>query len=240
MYQIMWFAIRLLLLLVALFLPLMVESSSPGAQFTTQSLLEKVTTEKLPLFEFKTDLQRLLEQRPGGDLEIENVVNTYFDYLRDHYYSEFRNRTDSSSEQSVALFDTVMKECSAAMKSALPRNAPSSLGYKDQLDELQQDINTFMQIHSKDPVGGNRSSWVVSDASQGTTGQKKISEGRPLTANTKVLKRLVCKNWRRRSKWALSQFLLLALNFGQYELHRRTIRLAAEKRLAEVPEFPLF
>lgn len=47
------------------------------------------------------------------------------------------------------------------------------------------------------------------------------------------------RKWRRRLKWIGSQALLLAINFLQGEWHRRSVRRATERRLAEVPEFPL-
>ena len=45
--------------------------------------------------------------------------------------------------------------------------------------------------------------------------------------------------WRTRLRGLASQALLLLVNLLQSEWHRRATRRAAEKRLAEVPEFPL-
>jgi hypothetical protein len=50
---------------------------------------------------------------------------------------------------------------------------------------------------------------------------------------------LTSSKWRKRGKWLLIQTVLLLIKMGQAEFYRWTIRRAAEKRLAVIPEFPL-
>jgi len=201
-------------------------------------LREKVQSESLPLFDFGRELDRLLShevedvrselQREDAlfFLEGEVLFNEYMDGLRDHYLRSFTKELDDLDLESISVSrihqrrDHFIKECRIAMLAGKPmRTQCSSWSIEGPLAELSAD--TSMLLREK------ISSYSRSDDSFGNS----------VTHHTK--RKAVMKKTKRWIRWFASQSILLLVNFLQNEWQRRAAKAAAEKRLADVPEFPL-
>jgi hypothetical protein len=82
-----------------------------------------------PIFEFGREMQQLINNPEENQFELEIVLNDYLSLLRDHYLSDFVKRIDlyQNNLDIINIEKTVvLKECKAAMISALPIAAPSS------------------------------------------------------------------------------------------------------------------
>eukprot|EP01032_Pedospumella_encystans_P011768 gene11768-13661_t len=162
--------------------------------------------------EMRTDLDTLKGQA-CSELELDVRGSEYLDRIGEYYYEEFLNRCAQYTHhrQYKVLKDEIVQECTEACKE-LTSGFPD-ISCTGTISELQADIDNYIDQIPADQI--------ISVNQTGTLAAFRNSI------------------WYARSKWVLAQVLMLALNFGQYELHRRLSIRAAEKRLAEVPEFPL-
>eukprot|EP01038_Epipyxis_sp_PR26KG_P011278 gene11278-15130_t len=192
-------------------------------QSTLESISYKIQSKKMPIFEFGRQIGDMIhsiqvyKSSNGIDiLEVETLFNSYLDALRDFYFEKFINslQINNTLDTMKKRKEWIAKECTAAMNAALPLNAPQHWNYQGQLVELEADID----VHISDCIE-----------------QMNCKENLKIESQAQQKRRLII----RRLKWLGAQVLLFSFNFCQHEVHRRMSLRAAEKRLAEVPEFPL-
>lgn len=103
---------------------------------SVQSLRYKLETNAPPFFDFRSDVDRLLDALinpsddiiPASEFEVENVVNQYLSILRDMYYVQFAQLCANSGHNYKLCrhhIDSILKECTAAMAAALPTPTPN-------------------------------------------------------------------------------------------------------------------
>jgi hypothetical protein len=109
--------------------------------------------------------------------------------------------------------------------------------YDKHIKELENDIDEFLRNIGPNDVGGGGGGrrGILSPLdlidSEGM-GIKPIRKGKWafITLNEK---------WGKRLSWIASKLALLGINMLQYEWHRRQSIYNSEKRLSEIPEFPI-
>jgi len=208
--------------------------TSSGAQFA--SLVETVELRReVPLFSFAKDLQAVLEDErsdsSGDSMEVGGgpdetdakiLYGRYIESLKLHYWDRFmyQCQMDPGCNLEEAKRDS-MSEFNVAASRSAPASRIDTWTHADFSDELESDIDAF------------------------TERARDLGEQIGLAADLPPLSRwdrllpMLQPKWRRRVKWFSTKAALLTLNMVQFEWARRQSVRNTEKRLAEVPEFPL-
>lgn len=211
----------------------------------------------VPIFEFGDEMKEMLRRLEITDvsevliseLDLQILFSEYLNSLQRHYLMLFMKELEQNVNVNIKgnnkVRDRIMRECRAAMRSAVPTQKIGVWEYEDQLSELRRDLNKLVGDITQ--IAENESEEAVMDVEvDDSTSVLNTDEmgGTPRRSRGGLfgrsrLSRRISKVWLRRAKWVAAQCLLLGLNFVQNEWHRRTAIRCCERRLAEVPEFPL-
>jgi len=220
-------------------------NSIEGQELEYIKLMEKIDTESLPIYEFSRDIKRLLItlHDNSDDLDKTNSIhklhqlyNRYLDKLRDYYYMLYVNSFSDSSREYTAntINDTknkIYSECENAMKNALEsdkvyNDVTQSWTYEGPLQELKDDLDSH-------------STRILQYFDRKGTNDQNIAPKKFLFLEKIYQKIPFLNRHRKRVKWLVAQIILFSLNFIQNEIHRKSSYHAANKRLAEIPAFPM-
>jgi len=217
-------------------------NSIEGRELEYIKLMEKVDTESLPIHQFSNDIKRLLAMLHSDKImdgldkmnsiqKLQQLYNRYLDKLRDYYYMTYVNSFSDSSREYTADAVTDLKyklcaECEAAMSNGLESDMTQSWSYQGPLQELKDDLDSYSgrilrYLETKVATKSEKVAtkyWFM----------EKIYQKIPFLSRH-----------RKRVKWLAAQLILLTLNFLQNEIHRKSSYRAANKRLAEIPAFPM-
>ena len=222
-------------------------NSIEGRELEYIKLMQKIDTESLPIYEFSRDIKRLLVtlhdntdmnevDKTNSIHKVHQLYNRYLDKLRDYYYMLYVNSFSDSSREYTAdtIIDTknkVYADCEIAMNNGLEsdlvyNDATRSWSYQGPLQELKDDLNSYSSrmlqyLDSKADTKTDKITkkyWFI----------EKVYQKVPFL-----------HRHRKRVKWLAAQLILFTLNFLQNEIHRKSSYYAANKRLAEVPPFPM-
>jgi hypothetical protein len=209
--------------------------TSSGALFSSLSETVELRRE-VPLFSFAKDLQAVLEDErsdPSGntikiggrpdETDAKILYGRYIESLKLYYWDRFmyQCQMDPGCNLEEAKQDS-MSEFNVAASRSTPASYTETWTHADFSDELESDIDAFIE-RARDL--GEQSGLAAADLP-------------PLSRWDRLLPMLQPK-WRRRVNWFSTKAALLALNMVQFEWARRQAVRNTEKRLAEVPEFPL-
>ena len=120
-----------------------------------------------------------------------------------------------------------MNECEKAMESGRPSSKADSWDFTGALRDLELDVDSMIRSIDLDEL------------SEGEAGKEngKASKWRRFPAIP--LRNYLGEKTKKRMKWVVMQSIVLALNFAQNEVSRRSAVYLIDKRHAEVPPFPL-
>eukprot|EP01039_Chlorochromonas_danica_P009124 gene9124-10073_t len=126
------------------------------------------------------------------------------------------------------------------MKAAIPKSRIGQWTIDAHLAEVSEDMDSLLSSKlntaDTDTEGGVVSSPPLSPSSSSAV----VNETDKSCRNRLwQVWQSIPPRWISTSRWLLSQSLLLGINFLQQEWYRRQHVKAIERRLAEVPEFPL-
>ena len=165
------------------------------------------------------------------EVDLQLLHATYMGKLRDIYLKKFLSEMSSKGTllSLSELRRRTVEDCRLAMEASTPAAHLADWDFSAYINELEADIARYVEdVAEASESAEQRLSRPMQEASSSSDEKKrKKRDGFQQTI------------WFKRSKWLASQLLLLSLNMLQSEWHRRATRRAAEKRLAEVPEFPL-
>lgn len=101
-------------------------SSLTRQTVSVSSLLNRLSTEQLPIFEFGSLMTELMESTENSQLDLDNLLWKYLSELRDAYLNEFRKRAIGSRTRDdyVIHKDRTLHECKSAMLAAIPPQSP--------------------------------------------------------------------------------------------------------------------
>lgn len=205
----------------------------------------------LPLFTFAQDVTTLLEadshSEPGPtEIELKLLHSRYIEVLKRYYWDRFVSRCQDSPGEDL---HEIKREILAEFSIAATKSTPEVMVHVWKIDyflgELESDINAFVQGVSErlNESGTREDDGTLSASFAGDDPNDcrphKISEmiGRFIVRSRFV--RWIPRKWQRRLRWVVLKAGLLAFNMAQFEWGRRQSVRSAERRLAEVPEFPL-
>ena len=110
-----------------------------STKITYEGLVEKLDTEKYPLFEFRSDLEMVIEENNSSVsvIAIENLLNKYLNGLQKHYFEEFCRRYDSHLSlpvnplfQKDTLKRKILRECEVAFLKSIPSSMIADCNYE--------------------------------------------------------------------------------------------------------------
>jgi hypothetical protein len=112
-------------------------------------LEDKIVSKEVPIFEFRKVVEEVINEEDNSKdvYELEVLYNRYIDCLRDHYAQLFMNEIKDKGRNIDEIDITnkkliVIKECKAAMASAIPQNNDIiKWNYDGTLLELINDID---------------------------------------------------------------------------------------------------
>lgn len=163
---------------------------------------------------FGEDVEFILNQSSAvGEPEMYDLHARYMGRIRDIYNKRFLSVVDrgNSTRAEQQVLDTIA-DCRLTMQASTPASRLQQWNSEGYVSELEFDLRRYVDDLRQEQYKRNSESALVAQPQ---------------------------RRWRTRLRWLASQCILLAINFIQAEWHRRATRRAAEKRLAEVPEFPL-
>lgn len=110
---------------------------------------DKIIAKEVPIYEFKSIAEDIInnnEENINDIYQLEVLYNRYIDSLRDHYLQLY---TDDIKEKGYNINEiyitnkklSIIKECKAAMSSAIPNNNDIKWNYDGTLLELINDID---------------------------------------------------------------------------------------------------
>jgi hypothetical protein len=105
--------------------------SHGNSTVTVESVMEKFRTEKLPIFDFKKDVEELHHQDLSG-IELQNVISSYLIALQEHYFKESESRSKAIGWRKKPLEDikqSILKEANAAMNGSIPLSLQDMYSY---------------------------------------------------------------------------------------------------------------
>jgi hypothetical protein len=105
--------------------------SEGNTKISFEKLRNKIEHERLPLFEFKNDVESIIREEVSG-IELENIISEYFIALRNHYYRDFMHsyRMIFSSRRSMEKMKRkILLECETAMKKSIPDSLAEQYSY---------------------------------------------------------------------------------------------------------------
>jgi hypothetical protein len=108
-----------------------VDGSEGNNKISFEQLRNKIEHERLPLFEFKNDIESIVRDEVTG-IELENIISEYFIALRNHYYRDFVHsyRMIFSSRRSMEkMKKKILLECETAMKKSIPDSLREQYSY---------------------------------------------------------------------------------------------------------------
>jgi hypothetical protein len=142
--------------------------------------------------------------------DLERLHALYMASLRDMYFNKFAS-SFGRGQTNTALIEGILNECRSTMLLSTPeRNGVAVFSFEGYLRELEMDMTQFSE-------------------------ERESMLARP----NSIISRPPANIWRKRLRWFGGQLALLLVNMLQSEWHRRALQRAGERRLAEVPEFPL-
>ena len=212
---------------------------------------------RLPVFEFGEVVGSLIndietkggeDEREVCDFDVDILYTVYTERLCRVYCQRFLQQLnelisdeDMSLEALRLLKVDAMMECEKAMDSGRPQSRVNTWDFKPALRDLELDIDKMMkQIDYEVTVDTEKTDDNIGDIK----GRSKSKLHRILHPTLKIpgsghIATFLGKKSRKRLKWVFMQSLVLLFNFAQNEITRRTAIRMIEKKLAEVPEFPL-
>ena len=206
-----WGRLSLALAVVSLSLGSAVSTAGPERVFA--GLRERVANDPHKIVvSFREDLEHLLRSLDGTSIDavdLQLLHGRYMANLRETYFRKYLSQLGSDRSAEEVAAE-ILRDCRATMTLSTPVTADGTWSFEGYLSELEEDMSRHRE----------------------ETAAAKENVFQPEARSVKA-------TWRGRLKWLASQALLLLVNVLQNEWHRRATRRAAEKRLAEVPEFPL-
>lgn len=175
-----------------------------------QYLSSKLIQHKIPIKDFRTRIQKVIEEsKEGSGISLED---SYF--LCITYTNQLRDfYTDKYRGQTfknVKDAEKKMRSILIECKNVMEKSFPPKLPHMWSYEGALQELKADISDYFED---------ISHDL------KIKASERKE-----KIIGRL---------RWVLNRLLLVLANFGQSEVQRRMSYRAAEKRLSEIPEFPL-
>lgn len=195
---------------------------------------------------------------------LELLFIRYVDDLRDHYTKVFSKQIFDTISSSGPMDDhklasereRILAEARAAMSSSKPALC-HSWSFEGPLAELAEDtlaIIDELKAKRMSTLSEDNASTIDDDTSSHTMAiddddddvEGGVSYRTPIKKLRLKLRKVVKttrRNWKKilkkTFKWVLAQASILAFNFCQNEIHRRSAIRSSERRQAEVPGFPL-
>jgi hypothetical protein len=199
---------------------------------------------------------------------VDDLRDYYFKVFSKQIYDSVSKAGPIDEETLAGERVRVITEARAAMTSARPSSC-QSWSFEGALSELEADtlaladeLKAKRVLAASQITGGTLDSFVNSDESAADVDEdddddddndkEKDSKNRnklksmllrvykKLNKRARKLRKFSWKKGlKKKLKWLLAQTAILAFNFCQNELHRRSAIRSSERRLAEVPGFPL-
>jgi hypothetical protein len=246
----------LLIFLVGSLVEYVSGNGSIGSRFSTisQNIEERTS---FPLFSFKEDVSKLIEDLKEGnysrvvssgdeevipdETDLKILYIRYIESLKQYYWERFVQQGQEAGCNLQQAKRNALSEFSVAASKSTPTERVGAWNYMDYMEELETDIDSVLTTvaEAADDQGISLADLGDEKQPQGSIkcGKRAISRAAGRFAG-RYLAWIEPKR-RRRLKWVGSKAALLALNMAQFEWGRRQSVRRAEKRLAEVPEFPL-
>ena len=217
-------------------------SGSDGSGSLFSELTRKVNIgTDVPIFTFQRDMELALQHLDDGNGNIDEIdakilYGRYIELLKRYYYERFLLGMRDPGCDVQEIKQHSLSEFNVAAAKSTPASRTDSWAYGDYLCELETDIDSCIDSLAEEVAGP-----------LDVEGREVVNGRMGFFAenNDPCRRRLdrymfwIQPKWRRRLRWVGSKVALLALNMAQFEWARRQSVRNAEKRLAEVPEFPL-
>ena len=117
----------------------------PNKMITIDNIYDKIKSDSLPLFEFGRELSWLVDQNTHTPIEIINLIETYIDFLKEHYFEHFTDLLQKQPFKGIAIKRKILNEAEAAMKAAIPDNIRSiPVSQETAMKELSNDIDNYL------------------------------------------------------------------------------------------------
>lgn len=137
---------RIILLLLLLIIDVIL--SCPFISSKVTLIEDKIIKKEVPIFEFRKIIEECIihNDKDNNKYELEILYNKYIDCLRDYYLQIFTDDMKNKGQKIDEVDFTnmklrVIKECKAAMTSAIPSNYENNWNYDGTLLELINDID---------------------------------------------------------------------------------------------------
>jgi len=135
---------------IIILLCILVISLSCSYQSKLNIIEDKINAKDVPIFEFRNIIEESINNNDDNKkdiYELEVIYNRYIDCLRDHYHQLYINDIKDKGNNIDDIIITnkklvIIKECKAAMASAIPQNNNDiRWNYDGTLLELINDID---------------------------------------------------------------------------------------------------
>ena len=201
-----------------------IASNEDGLPLVSMAILrEKIGTLDAPILHFGESLELML-RNISSNMEESEIQEVYYEYLykvHNRYIEKFTILIEESSNYEH-LREITIRDCKIAMDDATPVSKKSVWNYAGILRELEIDIDTSIRDRIE-VIQAQAKSLVPNIVERG------FKFG-PVYISPKMTKRF---------RWFAAQALVMLVNFCQSEFSRRNAIRSANRRLAEVPGFPL-
>ncbi len=118
---------------------------TPNKLITIDNIYDKIKSDSLPLFEFGREVSWLIDQNVHTPIEIVNLIETYIDSLKEHYFQHFTDLLQNQPLKGITIKHKILNEADAAMKAAIPHNIESiPVSQETVMKELSNDIDSYL------------------------------------------------------------------------------------------------
>ena len=232
----------------------------PNASDKLRYLRAKVEEmDNVPVFEFGEVVGSLIDDLDGNeeedevvsDFDVDILFAVYTERLCSLYCRRFLQQLggqapgeDISPETLNLLKSDAMMECEKAMRSGRPSSRVDAWDIKPALRDLELDIDKLIKqidldVNEEKEEIGEHIDVSINGEEKSTSLIRKILRPKIRVPGSEFVTNFFGSKPRKRLKWVFMQSLVLLFNFAQNEITRRTAVRNIEKKLAEVPEFPM-
>ena len=208
--------LRIRIILISIVLLVEMVLSCPFVQSRLALIEDKMTMKEIPIFEFKKNIEECIIHNNEDNkniYELETLYNRYIDCLRDHYLQIFtdnmKNKGPNIDEMDFTDMKLhIVKECKAAMASAIPSNNDNNWNYDGTLLELINDID---QLKNEYFVSLFIFITIIIISIAIIKGMNQIDN----TENKKMSKLSSRNLFKKRLKWVFSRCAIFGINYSQ-------------------------
>jgi hypothetical protein len=254
------------LLYVALFLITLVNNASSVTLSDRLMLLEKRADDRktYPLFEMSKELddaclsirdQQSILKANGGvsgenvwtEMDLELLYHRYLDNLNLYYFDLFVKRIEEGDiggavVRGEGLKQEILHEFEVAAMKSTPKSDMNGCFYDKHVKELEHDIDDYLRnVYNNSSNQGDNFSPNEDgiDASMGLQSAVDNNNDHRSSRSRWLAFLSLNEKWEKRVTWIVSKLAMLGVNMLQYEWYRRQSIHNSEKRLSEIPEFPV-